>query len=239
MSAVTEQPGLGAGGKGGLGLLAALESLQVNQQVEMCEAVTGFEQKNKYQICDSRGSQVFYLKEETACCTRQCCGPARPFQFSLTDPAGVETLRLERDCVCAPCGWPNMFCCLCPVPCSEQRMSVLSEGRELGSVSLQRTFFTPTIKVADQAGNTVYTLVSQTCQCSCGDDIDYRILDPNRGEEIGTITKQYNGCCKEIFTDADNFGINFPVGADTNQKALLLGATLMIDFLFFEYKNDN
>ena len=117
-------------------------------------------------------------------------------------------------------------------------MSVLSEGRELGSVSLQRTFFTPTIKVADQAGNTVYTLVSQTCQCSCGDDIDYRILDPNRviaahhsnqtdttscsidlqGEEIGTITKQYNGCCKEIFTDADNFGINFPVGADTNQK---------------------
>ena len=58
MSAVTEQPGLGAGGKGGLGLLAALESLQVNQQVEMCEAVTGFEQKNKYQICDSRGSQV-------------------------------------------------------------------------------------------------------------------------------------------------------------------------------------
>ena len=97
----------------------------------------------------------------------------------------------------------------------------------------------PTINVRDVGGNQVFTIVSDFCQCSCGEDIEYRIMSM-QGEEIGNITKQYNGFCKEVFTDADNFVINFPVGVDMNMKALLLAAALMIDFLFFETKsNDN
>merc|ERR1712181_198880 len=58
--------------------------------------------------------------------------------------------------------------------------------------------------------------------------------------QIGTIVKEYNGCCKESFTDADNYVINFPVGISMYHKALLLSATLSIDFLFYETKsNDN
>ena len=39
---------------------------------------------------------------------------------------------------------------------------------------------------------------------------------------------------KEAFTDADNFGISFPMDLDVKIKATLLGAVFLIDFMFFE-----
>ena len=32
--------------------------------------------------------------------------------------------------------------------------------------------------------------------------------------QIGKITKQWSGIGKEIFTDSDNFGVNFPIDLD-------------------------
>ena len=116
-------------------------------------------------------------------------------------------------------------------------MTVTSFGKELGTLSLENTCFVPTINVKDGGDNQVFTIVSDFCQCSCGEDIEYRILSV-QGEEVGSITKQYNGFFKEMFTDADNYLINFPVGIDMNKKALLLGASLMIDFLFYETKKE-
>ena len=43
----------------------------------------------------------------------------------------------------------------------------------------------------------------------------------------------------ELFTDADNFGISFPVDLDVKAKATLLGATFLIDFMYFEKSNSN
>ena len=69
------------------------------------------------------------------------------------------------------------------------------------------------------------------------------------------ITKQWSGFGKEAFTDADNFGISFPLDLDVKVlnrylmllkldvfvqvKATLLGALFLIDFMFFEQKQDN
>jgi len=45
---------------------------------------------------------------------------------------------------------------------------------------------------------------------------------------IGRISKVWSGLIKEIFTDADNFGIVFPVDLDVNMKTLMLGACILI-----------
>ena len=38
--------------------------------------------------------------------------------------------------------------------------------------------------------------------------------------EVGKISKQWTGVMKEAFTDADNFGVNFPVDLDVKVKAI-------------------
>ncbi len=56
--------------------------------------------------------------------------------------------------------------------------------------------------------------------------------------EIGVITKQWSGLLREGWTDADNFGVTFPVDLDVRMKAVLLGAVFLIDFMFFEKSGD-
>lgn len=48
------------------------------------------------------------------------------------------------------------------------------------------------------------------------------------GEKVGKISKQWSGLAREIFTDADFFGISFPLDLDVRMKAVLLGATFLI-----------
>ena len=46
--------------------------------------------------------------------------------------------------------------------------------------------------------------------------------------QIGEIRKAWSGFVKEIYTDADNFGVSFPLDLDVNVKACLLGAVFLI-----------
>lgn len=48
------------------------------------------------------------------------------------------------------------------------------------------------------------------------------------GTQIGKITKQWSGILREAFTDADHFGITFPIDLDVSMKAVLLGALFLI-----------
>ena len=111
--------------------------------MELCEVLTGWEQKNKYQVKDLRvfwnliyfslpdlrlsrtrdllheggkqllhevSIQVVRLNFHQAwgnknnwwfgdfyhLLPRQCCGPNRPFNFHVTDPAGLEVLHFKR-----------------------------------------------------------------------------------------------------------------------------------------------
>lgn len=48
------------------------------------------------------------------------------------------------------------------------------------------------------------------------------------GKPIGRISKQWSGILKEVFTDTDNFGIQFPLDMDVKIKAVLLGACFLI-----------
>lgn len=45
---------------------------------------------------------------------------------------------------------------------------------------------------------------------------------------VGKISKQWSGLVREAFTDADNFGIQFPLDLDVKMKAVMLGACFLI-----------
>lgn len=57
------------------------------------------------------------------------------------------------------------------------------------------------------------------------------------GTKVGVITKKWSGFLKEAFTDTDNFGVIFDAPLTKDNKALLLGAVFLIDFVHFENKS--
>jgi len=55
--------------------------------------------------------------------------------------------------------------------------------------------------------------------------------------QVGVISKQWSELAQEAFTDADVFGISFPLDLDEKIKAVLLGACfLIVSFFLFKLK---
>jgi len=206
-----------------------VDQLLVKQKVELLEAFTGFETANKYKVLNSLGQDVFYAKEDTDCCTRQCCGPSRPFDMNLTDNSGMEAIHLTRPLRCQACCFP---CCLQEVEVSSPPGSVI------GTVEQEWSFIYPRFVIKDQGGSPVLRIEGPLCPISCCGDVDFKVVTME-GQEVGLITKQWSGLAREAFTDADNFGISFPLDLDVKVKATLLGALFLIDFMYFEQKQNN
>ena len=54
------------------------------------------------------------------------------------------------------------------------------------------------------------------------------MLSADESTHVGQISKQWSGLAKELFTDADNFGVTFPIDMDVKTKATILGAVFLI-----------
>ncbi|KAF7236758.1 Phospholipid scramblase 3 [Varanus komodoensis] len=212
----------------GLEYLAQIDQILIHQKVELTEAFLGFEGKNRYEVRNTLGQPVFRAEEQSDCCTRHCCGSLRRFSLRLDDPAGREVLRMVRPLKCVSCWFP---CCL-------QELEVqCPPGTTIGFVQQTWHPFTPKFSIQNVEKETVLRVLGPCFACSCGGDVNFEVLtvktrDESRG--VGRIAKQWSGLVQEVFTDTDNFGVQFPMDLDVKIKAVLLGACFLIDFMFFE-----
>ncbi|XP_039445017.1 phospholipid scramblase 2-like isoform X7 [Culex pipiens pallens] len=212
----------------GLEYLTSIDQLLVHQKVELLEAFTGFETANKYTVKNTLGQKVYWAVEDTDCCTRNCCGPARPFDMKVLDFYQNEVLHFNRPLRCQSCCFP---CCL-------QELEVSAPpGNVIGTVEQNWSIFTPQFSIKDTSGNTVLRIEGPFCTFSICGDVEFKVVTTN-GDQVGKISKQWSGIAREMFTDADHFGINFPMDLDVRVKATLLGALFLIDYMFFEKKGN-
>lgn len=208
----------------GLEYLQQVDQLLVQQKVEILEAITGFETANQYSVKNTMGQSVFHAAEKTNCCNRQCCGSGRAFDMKIVDKDKKEVMWLSRPLRCTCC-----WCCCC-----QQNMEVQApKGHTIGFVKQICAWCKPKFEVCDASGEPQLTIHSPVCQCRCCKDVIFRIKTVD-GTEVGQIRKQWGGMGKETFTDADTFGVTFPQDLDVLTKATLLGATFLVDFMFFE-----
>lgn len=209
----------------GLDYLVHVDQLIVKQKVEWLEAICGCETKNKYKVLNSMGQQIYKASEDNNCCTRNCLGANRPFDMELVDNNGTELIHLYRPFRCTSCFFP----------CFLQEMEVHSPpGTIIGTIEQEWSIVTPQYVVKDQNGDVALRIEGPLCTFSLCGDVEFNVLSPDGLNEVGKISKQWSGLLKETFTDADIFGISFPMDLDVRMKAVLLGACFLIDFNYFE-----
>ncbi|XP_078062771.1 phospholipid scramblase 2-like [Mustelus asterias] len=212
----------------GLEYLSQIDQLLVHQQVELLEVLTGFETNNKYQIKNSLGQLIYFAAEENDFCNRNCCGNMRSFDMKIIDNLGQEVMSLYRPLRCAGC------CC----PCCLQELEVMAPpGQPVGYIIQTWDICLPKFTIQNEKKEPVLKIVGPCCVCNCCSDIEIKVTNLDETETVGTITKQWTGLMRESFTDADNFGIQFPMDLDVKMKAVMLGACFLIDYLFFEKSN--
>ncbi|XP_045707498.1 phospholipid scramblase 1 isoform X3 [Phyllostomus hastatus] len=148
----------------GLEYLTQIDQVLIHQQVELLEVLTGFETNNKYEIKNSLGQRIYFAVEDTDCCTRNCCGPNRPFTMRILDLMGREVITLERPLRCTSC------CC----PCCLQEIEICSPpGVPVGYVSQNWHPCLPMFTVQNERREDILKISGPCVVCSCCADIDF------------------------------------------------------------------
>ncbi|GAU89978.1 hypothetical protein RvY_02462 [Ramazzottius varieornatus] len=107
-------------------------------------------------------------------------------------------------------------------------------GNAFGFIEQEWTLWVPKFRIMNANRETVLRVEGPCCTVACCGEVEFSIVTPTDGVEIGKLSKKWSGFVQEAFTDADNFAIYFPVDLDVHTKATLLGLTFLIDFMFFE-----
>jgi len=196
-------------------MLSNIDTLFVRQKKEWGEILTGFETCNKYEIADGTGNPLLLAAEVgggfLTSILRLFLKALRPFEIQILTPDGQMALSIQR-----------------PFRFYFYQVSVYDAGGELlGTVRRKFSLLRRMYTVADSSGTDRIELFGP-------------ILHPwtfeirKGGVAGGKITKKWSGLGKEAFTDADNFGIEFPGQAPPSLRAVLLGAVFLIDLVHFE-----
>ncbi|XP_064642484.1 phospholipid scramblase 1-like isoform X2 [Lineus longissimus] len=220
----------------GLEYLQQVDQILIMQSFELLEIFTNWECKNKYRITNSMGQQVYFAQEESEVMQRQCCGPARGFTMHITDNMGQEVIRMVRPFKCCA-GWQ---CCACCDGCSMDIAIEAPPGQIVGYVAQECTCCDRRWSVMDAGKNKIFEIRGDCCVCQwicCPKDIPFDILTNDGSGKVGSLAKQWGGMAREMFTNADNYCLSFPIDLDVKLKATLLGGAFLVDFMLFEGQN--
>eukprot|EP01022_Parablepharisma_sp_SALTPOND_P034620 TRINITY_DN92417_c0_g1_i1.p1 TRINITY_DN92417_c0_g1~~TRINITY_DN92417_c0_g1_i1.p1 ORF type:complete len:362 (-),score=25.66 TRINITY_DN92417_c0_g1_i1:82-1092(-) len=246
--------------------LESLTSIYIRQKPQYTEALVCCEFENVYYVYKQKrdhaftkrnnntptktkpkGEVVFKCKETSGCCARNLLGGScRPFLMEIQRrKAGTKGkkydepfLKLERPCLCT-------CCCLARPYINVHLLDGKKEsllGKVIESCSLCDAIID--VHKGEDDSNPIYTIITSCCQCGllcqcpfkgCN-EVMFSITDPKTEKLVGKVKKVFAGTLQELLLNADNFTADFPADADWEAKALLLAATLLIDYRYFEEK---
>ncbi|CAI5778987.1 Hypothetical predicted protein [Podarcis lilfordi] len=209
----------------GLEYLSQIDQMIIQQKIELVEIIIGFETSNRYEVKNAWGQRIYFAAEDTDCCTRLCCGMDRPFTIKIMDNVGQEVIELQRPLRCSSCCFP---CCL-------QELEVHAPpGTPVGYIKQTWDPCLPKFTIQNELHQDVLKITGPCIACSFCEDVHFEVLSLDEQTAVGRISKHWTGIVKELFTDTDNFGIQFPLDLDVKIKAVMLGAAFLVDFMFFE-----
>ncbi|XP_019712176.1 phospholipid scramblase family member 5 isoform X1 [Hippocampus comes] len=169
-------------------------------------------------------SQLFVVVEESSCVCLQCCGPARSCSLQGFDQQGHQVFYFDRPLRMDAC---CLGCCL-------MEMSAYTGQKQLiGTVYQRWSMFTPFFEVKDSQGTAAVQIQGPCCPIRCLSNQQFQIVS-NIGENVGTIWKKWPGFHQDHNMDHEYFGMEVPPGMDSQTKLLLLAATFLLNYMFFE-----
>jgi len=179
--------------------------------------------------------QLIYKAEEKSHCTKNCLpAQCRPFQMSIMEKDYINNrgdesaiLELNRECTCT-------FLCLERPELIVQ--NVINGGEvHIGKIKDPWKCMDLQVDVHDETDTLKFKISGSGCQpglfqglfcnwsCETCQSIDFDIYDA-AGENIGALQKS---------TKTGNFTTFFPTGVTSNDRALLLAASIMLDLTYF------
>lgn len=189
--------------------------LIVHQVVDVSELVLPVEVRNRYEIKDINGEHLYCAVELESghwfsSILMSLLGALRPFR-----------LRIAND------GNDGVLCMRRPFRFYFHRADVYENNVWIGGIHRRFSFVRKVFHVMNREGGLL-------CQIEGPFWKPWTFNIVRDGKVYGSIRKAWRGLAAEFLTDADTFGLQFPDGATSREKKVLLAAVFLIDFIYFE-----
>jgi uncharacterized protein YxjI len=195
---------------------ARYQRLTVRQKKRWIEILLSFEVKNTYEVFDEHGAAALRVREQgkgfLSLLKRIFLGTLRPFHVLVSDVgSGEALLELHR-----------------PFRFIFHRLEVrTTKGELLGAIQKKWSWFRRIYEIESASGHAVAELFGPILR-----PWTFEIRQGDR--EVGLVQKKWSGLGKEMFTDADNFGVDLAAIRDPKLKLLAFAAVVLIDIVHFE-----
>ena len=245
-----------------LAVLARVERFTVHQRVTSAEVATCgcCEQPNSYAIIDAASATPIMVAEErSGDIERCCCAPNHSLMLDVfaIGPYGTRTaqvMTIER----AGCSRKPGLCCPACGPCCADRATVHAGRVEgwAGEVGTQRALLVvqqsavcdaclhPTVSVMERAGGRFERYASVSGPCCFGGcselcfDVPF-VAHDGRAAIAKLHPRSLSAALRELVSDSDAYEVALRDPSWTaQQRAGLLSAALLLDYMFFERNGD-
>ncbi|CAH2049813.1 unnamed protein product, partial [Iphiclides podalirius] len=163
---------------------------------------------NKYVVMAPDGSVVLHAREESGILDRMLVGTSRAFEMTLFDNDNKEVIKLRR-----------------PYTMGPDKMDVSLCGRPVSVVRKEVTFLKPVINVNDANDRPAYRVKGPVVTTN---DCDFEIYTREK-VRVGVIGRRWGGA-----GDSNGYELQLPADLDVSYKVALLGASFLIDFMYYE-----
>ena len=192
--------------------------LFVKQKFEGFELL-GYETRNKYTILDEQGEQVAFAAEQQkgflGFLMRQFLGHWRVFDIKFFTPQKEEFLNAHH-----------------PFRFFFQRLEIIHQDQMIGALQQRFGLFSKKFDLQDKNGNIILEMRSGFFKF-------WTFPFFKNGVEVAKIQKKWSGGLTELFTDKDNFLVDFGTSNLPNEtKLLILASSIFVDLQYFEAKAD-
>jgi uncharacterized protein YxjI len=188
------------------------------RQIHEAAELFGFETRNKYAILTESGQQVGFAAEQQkgflGFLLRHFLGHWRSFNIQFFD-------ALRRPYINAVHPFRFFF----------QRLNVFdSDGRSIGAIQQRFSILSKRFDVENAQGLTLFEVASPIWRM-------WTFPFLHDGRTVSTVSKKWTGALMELFTDKDNFLIEYADDRlSEDERKLVLAAALFIDLSYFENK---
>lgn len=220
-------------------ILEDLTGIFINQKADWQKIITGWAKEQTFQIHDfddKKGPALLECKEKSGICSRGFFSARhRPFTMEITNLiSGSLALVIERKLSC------TILCFDRP----KADVYYIDENNQkvfLGQIEDKFSFKGTEFVVRDEHSREIYTLFASLCETGMGRDSIFEICNRVRfevfdqdGRKITSILKKGKNCCGNSLSQADKYEMQFGIGMDWKQRALMISAILFLNFRLFE-----
>ncbi|XP_018317246.1 phospholipid scramblase 1 [Mycetomoellerius zeteki] len=200
----------------GTQFLDSVEQLEIQQVIDLSTLLGRLDKGIQYRVKVPRAEALFLAMESRMETESRLCGWYKGFVLNVLDQCGRTAFIIRKD--------PSLL----HVPCSRQRITVESANL-IGSVEKNFSPIGPRFTVYNAVQEPLCNIYGPfTCDCCMFKEAQFQIISLDGSHQVASLIHQWDHFAVDYI-----LLLTFSIDTDVRLKSLLLGASFLIEYLYF------